>query len=438
MPYIAPASKGSGPVIKPKTIRESLPAILVAAFAAFGGILFGYDTGTISGVIASDQFKQDFGYFIPAEQKVDLTTATKSLFVSILSAGTFFGALFGAPLCDLLGRRWALQVSMLVFCVGVILQTAAKPHEEATFAVGRVIAGLGVGIVSTSVPLYQSETAPRWIRGAVVSGYQWAITIGLLLAAIVNNSTNARPDTGAYRIPIAVQFAFAIIMSIGVALLPESPRWFVKRGRPEMAAKSLARLYSTSPDDPVVQAELADIRTNLDVELTHGTGSYLDCFRNNERKYLFRTMTGIWLQAWQQLTGINFIFYYGTIYFQQTGQSQPFLFTIASNVVNVVMTVPGMWGMERIGRRKLLIWGAIWMTICELIVAIIGTVVGESNPAAQRALVALICLYVAGFASTWGPAAWVVCGEIFPLAIRAKALSMCTASNWVSTEPMFY
>ncbi|UZJ55900.1 hypothetical protein CBS101457_005220 [Exobasidium rhododendri] len=436
MPYVPSNNKYDGPIAKPKSVRQSIPAIAVAAFAAFGGILYGYDTGTISGVIASTQFKKDFGAFDSSlsPPAFALSTGTTSLFVSILSAGTFVGALLGAPLSDILGRRWGLEVSQVIFILGVALQVGAPAHNEGMFVAGRVIAGLGVGIISTIVPMYQSETAPRWIRGAVVSGYQWAITIGLLLAAIVNNSTNARPDTGAYRIPIAVQIAFSLIMATGVFFLPESPRWYVMKGKTDKAAKALAFLNSSDVDDPVVRSELADIQTNLDLEMTHGTGGYADCFKPNSRKYLARTLTGTSLQGFQQLTGINFIFYYGTTFFESTqtgGNAKPYLFTIASNVVNVVTTIPGMWGMERIGRRKMLIAGALWMFIMELLVAIIGTTVSVNNQAAQRSLVALVCLYVAGFASTWGPAAWVVCGEIFPLAIRAKALSLCTASNWL-------
>lgn len=122
---------------------------------------------------------------------------------------------------------------------------------------------------------------------------------------------------------------------------------------------------------------------------------------------------------------------YGTTFFKYTGAGDPFLFTIASNVVNVVCTIPAFWMMDRFGRRTLLVWGAMYMAVCELIVASIGTAYGDSNPSAQKALVAFVCIYVAGFASTWGPAAWVVCGEYFPLGIRAKALSLCTASNWL-------
>jgi sugar porter (SP) family MFS transporter len=280
--------------------------------------------------------------------------------------------------------------------------------------------------------MYISETAPRWIRGAVVSGYQWAITIGLLCASLATNGTQNRSDSGSWRIPIAIQFAFALILCIFFIILPESPRWLIKKGNHEAAAKSLARLNSTDPDDPIVRSELSVIQTNLDIELTYGNGSYLDCFKRNDRKYFLRTFTGVWLQGFQQLTGINFIFYYGTTFFKNAlPGTNPFIFSVISNVVNVVSTVPGMYMMERFGRRSLLFYGAIWMCACELIVAIVGTAVPASNASGGKATVAFVCIYIAGFASTWGPAAFVVCGEIFPLAIRAKALSLCTASNWL-------
>ncbi|PWN17835.1 putative monosaccharide transporter [Microstroma glucosiphilum] len=435
----APTNFGgqSGQVIasKPATAREALPAILVACFAAFGGILYGYDTGTISGLLAMQRFKEDFGEFMnndPSTGAYDpnfyLTTGETSLITSILSAGTFFGALLGAPLGDLLGRKLGLQATMVVFVVGVIIQLATT--NRPVFIVGRVVAGLGIGMVSTLVVLYQSETAPRWIRGAVVSGYQWCITIGLLLAAIVNNSTKDRADTGSWRIPVGVQIGYALVMSIGLIFLPESPRWLVKVGKPEKAAQALARLNSHSADSVLVRSELADIQTAYDYELTYGNGTYLDCFTGGERRHWFRTMTGTLLQGWQQLTGINFIFYYGTIFFG-TISSNAFLFSIVSNVVNVVCTIPSFFLMERLGRRWMLVGGAFYMAVCELLVAALGTAYGNDNPMASKAMIAFVCIYISGFAATWGPGAWVVCGEIFPLSIRAKALSLCTASNWL-------
>lgn len=438
---VAPVDTGyASAVVKPATVRQSLPAILVAAASAFGGVLFGYDTGTISGLLVMENFKQTFGQFYPVnvpsnttgapKPGYDLSTSDTSLVVSILSAGTFIGALAGAPISDILGRRWGMQIALIVFCVGVIMQMATT--DLGVFIGGRVVAGLGVGILSTIVPMYQSETAPRWIRGAVVSGYQWAITIGLLCASLASYGTQNRDNTSAWRVPVGIQFVFAFILCAFFLVLPESPRWLVKKGNHERASKSLARLNSTDVDDPLVRSELSVIQTNLDIELTHSTGSYLDCFKNNDRKYLLRTFTGTFIQAFQQLTGINFIFYFGTTFSKNAlPNSDPFIFSVIYNVVNVVSTLPGMWGMERFGRRKLLIWGAVWMCACELIVAVVGTAVPSTNSSAGKSLIAFVCVYIAGFASTWGPAAWVVCGEIFPLAIRAKALSLCTASNWL-------
>jgi len=309
------------------------------------------------------------------------------------------------------------------------MQTAAT--KLPLFVVGRVWAGLGVGLVSTLVPMYQSECAPKWIRGAIVGLYQFAITIGLLLAAIFNNATKNRPNHSSYRIPVAIQFIWAAILAFGMILLPESPRWLIRKHRDADAAHSLSRLTSLHPDDPEVTTELEEIRLNLKHEEALGESSYLDCFRPSDNRILFRTLTGIFIQAWQQLTGINFIFYFGTTFFTNAGIHNPFLISIATSTVNVGMTVPGIWGVERFGRRSLLIFGAIGMTICEFIIAIIGSTTSTSSHSAQSAEVAFVCIYIAFFASTWGPIAWVITGEIFPLKIRAKAMSLSVASNWL-------
>lgn len=426
-----PVATGAG--IGANAPKSKLSGILMTSFAAFGGILFGYDTGTISGIKEMKDWLRTFGSpttdLVTYPKGYMITSSQESLVVSILSAGTFFGALLGAPAADILGRKWGIIFSMLVFCIGVAMQTAAT--GMALFVVGRVFAGLGVGLVSTLIPMYQSECSPKWIRGTVVSAYQWAITIGLLLASVVNNATQNRDNHSAYRIPIAIQFVWAAVLAFGMFWLPESPRWLVKRGRDADAAVALSRLTSLSQDDPELQAELNDIRVNLEAETALGESSYLDCFRPGHNKILFRTMTGILIQGWQQLTGINFIFYYGTTFFTNSGIHDPFLISVATNIVNVFMTLPGMWGVERFGRRRLLLVGAVGMCICEYLVAIIGVTISVQNQSGQKALIALVCIYIAFFASTWGPIAWVVTGEIFPLNVRAKAMSMSTASNWL-------
>ncbi|KAF2012811.1 glucose transporter-like protein [Aaosphaeria arxii CBS 175.79] len=409
---------------------KSWPAIAIGLFVAFGGVLFGYDTGTISGILAMDYWLKLFS----KNAEHTITSAEDSLIVSILSAGTFFGALFAAPFGDLLGRRWGLIASTgLVFNLGVILQTAST--SQPMFIAGRFFAGLGVGLVSALIPMYQSETAPKWIRGTIVGAYQLAITIGLFLAAIVNNATKGRNDSGSYRIPIAVQFLWSLILVIGLLFLPETPRYLIKVDKYDEAAKALGKLRQLPVDHPAVVEELNEVQANHAYEMSLGKATYLDCFKGTMGK---RLLTGCLLQALQQLTGVNFIFYYGTQYFRNAGFQNPFIIQVVTNSVNVVTTLPGLWLVEKMGRRNLLLMGAIGMSVCQYIVAITGTVAGTTDLAAQRAAIAFVCIYIFFFASSWGPVAWVVTGELFPLKTRAKCLSMTTASNWLLNWAIAY
>ena len=259
-----------------------------------------------------------------------ISTSQQSQIVSLLSAGTFFGSLTSAPVGDLLGRRMGLIASCFVFMFGVILQTAATAIP--LFVAGRFFAGFGVGLVSALIPLYQSESAPKWIRGTIVGCYQFAITIGLFIAAIVDYATKDRYDTGSYRIPIAVQFAWGLILIGGMLILPETPRYCIKRGKQAKAAKALSRLRRLDVDHPALVEELAEIQANHEYELSLGTATYLDCFKGTLGK---RLATGCLLQGLQQLTGINFIFYYGTSFFTNSGISNPFIITVITDVVNV-------------------------------------------------------------------------------------------------------
>ncbi|KAG6900322.1 hypothetical protein C0993_012519 [Termitomyces sp. T159_Od127] len=412
-----PAASGGG---IGGTKKNKLAGVALTAFSAFGGILFGYDTGVINGVKEMKDWLRTFGRPDPsAPSGYSISSANESLVVSILSAGTFFGALLGAPMADYIGRKWGIVFACLVFSVGVAMQTAA-----------------------TAIPLFvrillrPRGISPKWIRGAIVSMYQWAITIGLLVAAIVNNFTQHRDDHSSYRIPIAIQFIWAAILAGGMLFLPESPRWLVKRGRDNDAAVALSRVTGHKRTDPEVDVELEEIRANLQAELALGESSYIDCFRCTKNRIALRTLTGIFIQAWQQLTGINFIFYYGTTFFKNSGVSDPFLISIATNIVNVFMTLPGMWGVERFGRRRLLLVGAAGMCICEYIIAIVGVTVSVENLAGQKVLIAFVCIYIAFFAATWGPIAWVITGEIFPLQVRAKAMSLSVATPYlVNKQP---
>jgi sugar porter (SP) family MFS transporter len=273
----------------------------------------------------------------------------------------------------------------------------------------------------------------------LVGVYQLAITIGLLIAAVVDNATKDRTDSGSYRIPIAIQFAWALILGIGLIFLPETPRYLIKVGKDEKAAKSLATLRRLPVDNPYLVDELVEIKANYEHELSLGVGE------SSYKRFLHwntlgkRLTTGCLLQSLQQLTGINFIFYYGTSFFTNSGIKNPFVTSMITASVNVASTFPGLWLVETWGRRRLLLFGAIGMFVAQMIVASAGTAFpGDSNMPAQKALVAFVCIYIFFFACSWGPVAWVVTGEIFPLGVRAKGLSMTTASNWLLNWAIAY
>ncbi|OQE17891.1 hypothetical protein PENSTE_c019G07889 [Penicillium steckii] len=413
---------------------------LMCAFAAFGGIFFGYDSGYISGVLSMDYFIETFEDLDKATtpaSKFVIPSPRKSLIVSILSAGTFFGSLIAGDLADWFGRRFTIIAGCIIFIIGVVLQTASS--GLGLLVAGRLVAGFGVGFVSAVIIMYMSEIAPRKVRGAIVSGYQFCITIGLMLASCVDYGTENRSDSGSYRIPIALQMLWAVILAIGLFVLPESPRFYIRKGKKEEAIHALARIRGQPQDSEFIQAEINEIEANFlyEMQVIPQDGyfnSWLNCFRGNifhPNSNIRRTVLGTSLQMMQQWTGVNFVFYFGTPFFTQLGTIQnPFLITMITTIVNVCSTPISFYAIEKVGRRPLLLWGALGMVICQFLVAIIGVTDGDNNKAVS-AMIAFICIYIFFFASTWGPGAWVVIGEIFPLPIRSRGVALSTASNWL-------
>jgi SP family sugar:H+ symporter-like MFS transporter len=181
-----------------------------------------------------------------------------------LYIGTFFGAIIAGDCADFIGRKFTILMGCFIFIIGVAIQTSSS--SVGVLAAGRFIAGLGVGFESAIVILYMSEIAPKKVRGALVAGYQFCITIGLLLASCVDYGTKDRTDSGSYRIPMAIQFFWALILAGGIAWLPESPRYYVKRGKVDQAIKSLSSLRGQPADSEYVQAELSEIIANHEYE----------------------------------------------------------------------------------------------------------------------------------------------------------------------------
>lgn len=282
----------------------TLKAYLMCVFAAFGGIFFGYDSGYIAGVMGMDFFI----HIIEGPDALVLPAWKKSLITSILSAGTFFGALIAGDLADWIGRRLTVILGCAVFIVGVVLQVVTSENGLGLIVAGRLVAGLGVGFVSAVIILYMSEIAPRKVRGAIVSGYQFCICVGLLLASCVNYGTQERTDSGSYRIPIALQMAWALILAGGLFFLPESPRFFVKKGALDKATAALARLRDQPLESSYIKDELAEIVANHEFETSVvPQGNYFqvwaNCFRGSiwdSSSYLRRTILGTSMQMMQQ------------------------------------------------------------------------------------------------------------------------------------------
>ncbi len=199
--------------------------------------------------------------------------------------------------------------------------------------------------------------APKWIRGTLVCAYQLFITIGLLSASIVSLITNKMDGSAAYRIPMGLQLTWACVLTLGLLVLPETPRFLVKCGLRDSAALSLSRLRRLDITHPALVEELAEIQANHEYELRHGSDTYKDIIFGSPHLGR-RTVTGCGLQMLQQLTGVNFIMYYSTTFFQGAGILNPFLISLIINIVNVVSTIPGLLVVESWGRRKLLIIGA--------------------------------------------------------------------------------
>ncbi|KAF1987900.1 putative MFS monosaccharide transporter [Aulographum hederae CBS 113979] len=351
--------------------------------------------------------------------------------VGLLSIGTLIGALAAGPIADRIGRRFSIIFWNIIFCVGVIVQiaTTTKWYQ---IAIGRWVAGLGVGGLSVLTPLYMSETAPRQVRGALVSCYQLFITLGIFVAYCINFGTEKDQSRRAWRLPMGLGFIWPTIMACGILFFPESPRWEFRKGRVAGATNTVSTVYGVHENHPEVVREMREIREKFEAE-TSG-GKWYEMF--TAPAMLRRLFIGVALQMLQQLTGSNFFFYYGTSIFVATGINNSFVTSMILGGVNFGTTFFGLYVVEKFGRRKSLIVGGFWMFVCFMVFASVGHFaldqnVPQNTPGAGTAMIVFACLFIAGFASTWGPLIWCVVGELYPSRYRARSMAMATASNWI-------
>ncbi|GBD47311.1 sugar transporter [Methylopila sp. Yamaguchi] len=382
---------------------------VVAATASLGGLLFGYDTGVISGALP---FIRDL---------FQLSEAMQGFVVSIALLGAAVGAATAGSLADAYGRRKVILVVALLFVVGALVCAAA--HEVVTLLIGRAILGVAIGVASMLTPLYLAEMAPAEKRGGVVSLNQMCITLGILLSYVVAYLLSE--VDGGWRWMLAIGCLPGVVLGLGMLVLPESPRWLAGQGRHDEASDALRRLR----DGGDVTFELNQLRTDLKTE--HGQIAPWSALL--EPRVRIPLIVGVGLAIFQQITGINTVIYYAPIIFEKAGMastSAAILATAGVGVVNVVMTYVALKLLDTAGRRKLLIVGLAGMAAM-LAILTIGFAVGTEGALAWIATLS-VAAYVGFFAIGLGPVFWLLISEIFPLAVRGRAMGVATVANWGS------
>ncbi|THH31071.1 hypothetical protein EUX98_g3119 [Antrodiella citrinella] len=407
---------------------------IVGSFACIGGGLFGLDISSMSAVLNNNAYKNQFG---------NPGSNAQGAIVAAMPAGSLVGALIVSYLADKIGRKKSIIISGWVWVVGSILQCAAV--DRGMLVVGRVISGLAVGLASASVPLYQSEITAPAIRGRIVSMQQWSVTWGILLQYFIQFGCSYINGVASFRIPWGLQMIPAIILSLGMLVFPESPRWLMDNNREEEALTILADLHGGgNADDELVQLEFAEIREQVHFERTEGAKSYLDLIKPG----IFRRVgLGCALQMWSQLSGMNIMMYYIVYVFQGaglTGRRGNLIADSVQYVLNVVFTVPAIIYIDKWGRRPLLLAGTLLMGFWLMLVGGLQGGFGEwgvvdgapvwvitGHDSVTKGVIVCSYLFVCSFAITMGPVSWTYPAEIFPMRVRAKAVSVATATNWL-------
>lgn len=339
----------------------------------------------------------------------------------------------------------------IVFTIGAIIQTATE-RALAQMIVGRFIAGLAVGALSGLCPLYLGETAPKKIRGTMVSGYQLLIISGIVVSYAVSwGSHNAVNSSASWRIPVGLQMLWGIMLITLMVFLPESPRWELQRGNAEKARSTMAAMRGITlvqtPNglrgDVVMEGELEEMKAFIDAEQATFAGTnfftgYVKCFAR-EKQLWRRTLAGMLLQFFQQLNGQNFYYYYGATFFSSAQISlNPYEVQFILGIVSWVATFPALYLIEKFGRRSSLLTGSVICAGSAVIVAFVGKLglapTGQSPTNGQQmagnAFIAFAVIHLVGFSTFWGPVPWVYLSESFPQNVRAKCISLGSGTNW--------
>ncbi|AXI10423.1 MFS transporter [Oceanobacillus zhaokaii] len=386
-------------------------------FGAFGGILFGYDIGVMTGALP----------FLQQDWNLQNNPSAIGWITSSLMLGAIFGGALAGQLSDRLGRRKMILISSIIFAVGSILAGIA-PHNGILFMIfSRVLLGLAVGAASALVPAYMSEMAPARLRGRLSGINQTMIVSGMLLSYIVAYFLKDLPGTMAWRLMLSLAAVPALILFIGVLRLPESPRFLVKNNRLDEARKVLSYIRPKAELDSEIKQIQDTVKEEKLASKNVSWGSLLS------NKYRYLVIAGVGVAAFQQFQGANAIFYYIPMIVENaTGHAagSALMWPIIQGVILVLGSLLFLLIADKFNRRTLLTLGGMVMGLSFIFPAILNLVIPNANP---MLIVAFLSIYVAFYSFTWAPLTWVIVGEIFPLMIRGRASGLASSFNWIGS-----
>ncbi|KAH8798026.1 MFS monosaccharide transporter [Flagelloscypha sp. PMI_526] len=423
--------------------------LMCAGFASIGGLSFGYDQGVIANVLVMPQFVADFG----------MSPTQKGFVTAILELGALIGALSAGTFADKYSRRQALFVACIFAFVGSLLQALSATHTLIYLLLGRIIAGVGIGALSTLAPLYISEISPPETRGSLVSLEQLSIVIGVVAGFWIGFLTRNFEQSSSWRTPLFLQLVPALVLGVGCFILPASPRLLVLQGHREEARIALDMLRRESDGDNslLVEIELLEMQTEailIDRALSDGLTAeskpkssfdteVLAWKRLLNAKNRPRAWIGVLTMFFQQWSGINALLYFGPTLVQSIGIGDPqdphptstLIVAGGIGIVQLLAVLPAILVVDVWGRRPLLRAGSVGMASSHVGVAVLILFFeGHWKENAWAAWVAVGAMYIftASYGLSFGPIGWLLPAEVFPLSVRSKGVALSTASNWVN------
>ncbi|KIJ58852.1 hypothetical protein HYDPIDRAFT_33764 [Hydnomerulius pinastri MD-312] len=402
----------------------------VAFVAGTGFTLFGYDQGVMSALLTANQFEATFPEVIVEASHPNHATL-QSFIIAIYEVGCLFGALSNLWVGDKLGRRRTIAFGGGIMVIGAILQTTSYSYAQLVFA--RIFTGFGNGLITSTVPTYHAEMSPAAKRGRMIMIEGTLIVLGVTIAYVHFALYFVTWSSAQWRVPLALQLIFELIMVVCIGFLPESPRWLVKHGHHAEALAVISAMEDKPPSDAEVQRTYYGIREAVAVEFPGTSGSDKASLRElltgGRSQNFRRTVIAVVCQMMQQLTGINLVTYYATILFQRLGMSDVNARIVAAcNGTEYFLASFIAYALiDRVGRRILMLIGTIGQCIVMLLLAVLGSI---DNGPAQVVSVILLFGFNTFFAIGWLGMAWLYCAELSGLRTRAPTNALSTASNW--------